>query len=251
PTLERGDRALPLLLPAERRHYGQPPAPLLRAGPRRLGGRHRTGGARAPPGRARRLLFVGLERGAGQAEHRLGLCFVLAEPLLGFLLGLALGLFVVAAPVLFLALAPFRCLALQPLAALALGAPVRLLLGDAALLGLAQARVAERMGAPVEFLVGQGAQHHAGRLRRCTSRGGRCGRAGRLLGAPPARARGPLGRRARRLGDLCVARAVHAALHFLNDHRLAAAVAEALAHDSLLAALERERLGRSDRQRLF
>src|SRR6266576_2189597 len=141
-----------------------------------------------------------------------------------------------ATAILLLALARLRGVALQPLAALAVGPAPPFLLGDAALLGLADAGVGERVGPRVAFLVGEGAQHDAGRLgrrgraqRRALHRGG----AGcRRLGLPRRRAL----RDADRLDGLGFARRQRATLHLLHDHRLAAAVAEALTHDSLLDA---------------
>ncbi len=250
---ERRVGALALLVHLERGDQGEPAAALLGPDPGRLGSGR---GTRGPAGTAargsRRLFLFRLERRtrAGRQCGSLGL--FLAEAFLGFLLGLALGFVFVTAAIFFLALARFRGVALQPLAALAIGAPARLLLGDAAFLRLAHARVGERVGARVAFLVGEGAEHHAGRLgRRGRAQRGalHCGGARRGgFGLP----RGRAFRDADRLGSLGFARRRHATLHLLDDHCLAAAVAEALTHDSLLdAAFERQRLGRIDAQRLL
>src|SRR5207245_9571149 len=60
---KRCDRALALLVGAERGHDREPSAILLRAGAGRLRSRRRPCGA-AAAARARRLVLVGLERGA-------------------------------------------------------------------------------------------------------------------------------------------------------------------------------------------
>ena len=250
---ECGVGTLALLVLFQRGDQCEPAAPLLRAGTGRLGGGGGARGAGTAARGSRRLFLLRLDGRAARAGRQCGpLGFILAEALLGLLLGLALGLLFVAAAILLLALARLRGVALQPLAALAVGPAPRFLLGDAALLGLADAGVGERVGPRVAFLVGEGAQHDAGRLgrrgraqRRALHRGG----AGcRRLGLPRRRAL----RDADRLGGLGFARRQRATLHLLHDHRLAAAVAEALTHDSLLdAAFERQRLGRIDAQRLF
>src|SRR3984957_8374939 len=99
---------------------------------------------------------------------------VLAETLFGLLLGLELGLLVVALAILFAPLARLGGLALGALGGLARDAHMGLLLGDLALLGLAQASVGQRMHARFLLVLGQRAQHDArglrggddGRLRR-------------------------------------------------------------------------------------
>ena len=66
------------------------------------------------------------------------------------------------AAVVFLALAGFGRLALGFFDRVALRADLRLFLGDLALFGFAQTRIAERVGAAVALLVGQGAKNDAG-----------------------------------------------------------------------------------------
>src|SRR5690242_6619896 len=122
---------------AECRDHGQARTSLLAAaGTCDLGGGGRAGGA-TRTARARRLVLVGLGHRRARnryAELRLGLVFT--EALLGLLLGLSLGLLVVAATLVFVALAGFRRLALGALRGLAHLADFRLFLGDHALLGV-------------------------------------------------------------------------------------------------------------------
>src|SRR5207248_549777 len=243
-------RALPLFVLLEGGDEGQSAAPLLRSDPRGFGGRHGTRGAgtaRAP----RRLLFLGLQRGAGPGQPRT-LRLFLAEPLLGFLLGLALGFLFVSPAVLLLALARFGGFALQFLTAFAVGPATRFLFGDAPFLGLAHARVGERVRARIALFVGERAEHDARRPGR-RSRPPPCARdRGRACNGGFCLARGDALRRARRLGGLAFARRGDTALHLLDHHGLASAMAEALTHHALLdAAFERERLGRTDAQGLF
>src|SRR3981081_2666889 len=109
-----------------------------RAGPPpRRGGRR---GAAAAAGRARRVVVLDLgldvaqvDRNGGGGGGRLGLRLVVAEPLLGFLLGLPVGLGGGAAAVFLVALARFGALALGALDRVALVAAARLDFGDAAL----------------------------------------------------------------------------------------------------------------------
>src|SRR6185436_19202883 len=110
------------------------------------------------------------KRNDGRRALRLRLGLVLAEALLGFLLGPFLGLFVVLAAALFVALARLGSIALGALARVAFEAPARLFLGDLALFGLSYTGVGERMGAGAALFLGQCAQHDAGRLRRRGSR---------------------------------------------------------------------------------
>ncbi len=111
-------------------------------------------GRRASPGgRAR----------TGRAAGRQGL---LAEAASGLVLGAALALVLLVAALLLLALARLGGGALAGVAGLALGAALRFLLGVAAILLLADAGVGEGVGARIALLVGQRAQHHAGRARR-------------------------------------------------------------------------------------
>src|SRR5262249_13652450 len=106
PAAECGDRTFALLVGFERGDDRQAAAPLLGTGTRRLGGGSRAGDtAGATTRRARRLVIIRLQRdrSRGSGHRSLGL-FVLAETLLGFLLGLALGFLVVPAALFFLAL---------------------------------------------------------------------------------------------------------------------------------------------------
>ena len=134
------------------------------------------------------------------------------------------------------------------------GADLGLFLGDLAFLGLAQAGIAERVGAAALLFLGQRAQHDAGRLRR----------AARPARAPrPARPAWPRALRARRAwrpaprragaGGRGLGLALGAGMRrFLtsDDHLLGAAMAEALPHHAGLGArLERQRR-LSDAQRL-
>ena len=116
-----------------------------RAGARRLRRRRRTRGAAPAPRRTRTaLVFVGFERERARARPRLQprLRFVAAEPLLGDLVGLALGFFVVPAALFFVALARFGGLALGALdAPRAARGCLRLFLGDLAFFGLAHAGI--------------------------------------------------------------------------------------------------------------
>src|SRR5205807_5647672 len=116
-----------------------------------------------------------------------------AEPLLGLLLRLAFGLLVVAPSVLFLALARLGGLALDPLTTFALRPAARVLLGNTTLLRFPHACVGERMRPGAALLLGQRAQHDAGRLWRHRGRGRRRG-SGRFRGAA-AWARAAFGRR--------------------------------------------------------
>src|SRR5262249_51645536 len=129
---ERCDRAFTHVILAQRSDDGKSPAPLLRARTSRLRGGRRSRRAGAAAG-ARGLVVVGFGHRLGaQRRRRAGLRFglVLAEPLLGFLLGLAFGLFVVTPALFLLALARFGGVALSALAAFAIGAPARLFLGN-------------------------------------------------------------------------------------------------------------------------
>ena len=134
----------------------------------------------------------------------------------------------------------------------ALRADLGLFLGDLALFGLAQAGVAERVGAAALLFLGQGAEHDAGRLRRRrgAERQPAAGAAALAAGAARRAWRpGPRRRGRRRSLGLAVG-AGDAALLDLDDHLLAAAMAEALAHHAGFGArLERQRR-LSDAQRL-
>ena len=245
---ERGFRALAHFVGA---HGGDQRQPAARPLGRGLGGAGRTlrrrGRAHGAAGTApefRGFVFFRFDHGpcAGTGGR-----FALAEALLGDLVGLFLGDFVVLAALVFLALARLGGLALGLFDGVALLANLRLFFGDLAFLGLAQAGIAERVGAAVALFIGQGAQHHAGRLGRGGGRSGcgrrRCSGGRRRLGGRRCgrRALGDrCGRRSRGLG-LAVG-ANGAALLDLDDHLLAAAMTEALAHHARLsAALERQR----------
>ena len=69
-----------------------------------------------------------------------------------------------AAAIVLVALARLGGLAFDLLAGLALVAPACVVFGDPPFLGFADLGVGERMGAGAALFLGQGAQHHAGRL---------------------------------------------------------------------------------------
>src|SRR5262252_5031142 len=228
---EGRDRALALLVGAQRGHDREPSAVFLRAAARRFRRRcrpRRAGTAAC----ARGLVLVGLER-----RPRAGPCrrnAVLAETFLGLLLGFDLGLEVVFAALLFVGFARLGGLAFGALGGLAQSADKRLLFRNLALLGFAQASVVERVHARLLLFLGEAAQHHTARR---LAGGGGSGRGGRR------RRRGRVGLRSRR----------HAAFHLLDDDRLGAAVAETLAHDALLdpAPFEGQGLARGHAELLF
>ena len=202
---ERRHRALAFLAGIESRDDREPAALLLGSGPRRLrrGDRPRDTTAGSADG-SRRLFLVGLldggphidRRGGGRCRCRcrrrgLGL-LVLAEPLLGFGLGPALGLVVVAAPLVLVVLARLGGVAFHTLAGFALVAAARLFFGDLALFGLADLGVGKGMGAGAALFFGQRAQHDA---RRLSTRA--AGLSGRRRGPAAARHRGATRRRRR------------------------------------------------------
>src|SRR5262249_39186780 len=248
PAIERGFRVLAHFIGAKRRNYREPwPALLCAAWPCFRRGR-RAGGARATCPRS--FLFIDpADLGAGQTP-RLGSRLFLAEALLGLLLGLALGFLIVPAALLLLALAGLCSLALGAFSRLALLAQTRLLLGDLAFLGIAQSRVGERMDASLLLFFREGAQHHPGRLCRCSRCGCACRRGRR---STPGDRRASLWRRSLGRGgfELCLGRG--AASHFLDDDRLGTAMAEALLHHAVLDAppFERQRFSRGDAQFFF
>src|SRR5262249_52222331 len=253
---ERCDRALAHFVRGERRHHRETAAALLAAAARRLRRRRRARGYTTTPRATRGFIFVGFERrprrgGGFERRRRLR-----AEALFGDFVGLALGLFVVLAPLFLIALARFGFDAFGFIGFFPALTDPRFFLGTLALFGLTQTRVGERVGARAALFVGERAQHDAGRL--CGGRGARRSGCSLRAGMCPARRRddalgrgrgAALGRR-RRL-RLRLAR-TGAALHLFDNDRFAPTVAEALAHDALLdaAALERQRLGRSDAQLL-
>src|SRR4029079_10209609 len=127
-----GDRALAYFIGVERGIDRQSAATLLGAGGRtgRLGrGGGTCGGATgaAPPGS---VVVFHLSDGGTSAGTRW--CFVRAETLLGFLLGLALGFLFVTAAIVFVFLARFRRVTLLELARIAFLTTGRLFLGDLA-----------------------------------------------------------------------------------------------------------------------
>ena len=202
---ERGDRTLAHFVGIERGGQREAAALLRRAGARSLrsGRGTRRSAADAAP---RRTAIVVLGFGGQRARDRrrrpdLGLFFLAAETLLGDFVGLALGLFVVAAAIFLGALARLGGLALGAFDRVALGADLRLFLGDLAFLGLAHLGVAERVRAAVLLFLGERAQQDAGRLRRGARRGAAgvgCGRyAAALHDADAARRRAAIRRRRR------------------------------------------------------
>jgi hypothetical protein len=164
------------------------------------------------------------------------------KALLGDLVGLLLGFVVVLAALVFLALARLGGLALGLLDGVALRADLGLFLGDLALFGLAQAGIAERVGAAVSLFsvsVRSTTPDAFGARRRGAGRGR--GGAGLAAGGGAGAWRRARGARSRR-GGLGLAVGRDAALLDLDDHLLAAAMAEALAHHAGLGArLERQR----------
>ena len=254
PAPERGDRTLALFVRRQCGDDGEPAAALFRADTGRLGcGRGPCGGGAAgtTTGGARGFLFVRFLGGTcgGDARLQRGRRRRFREALLGDFVGLALDFFVVLAALVFLALAQFGRRAFGALRLVAAVSDARFFFRNLAFFRLAQARVGERMGAGAALFLGERAQHHAGRLGRRVATwygalagfGGHDGALGR---------RGALDRRDR-LG-LAVARTAGAAFHLLDDDRLAATMAEALAHDALLdaAALQGQRLRRTYAQLL-
>jgi hypothetical protein len=221
----------------------QAAAAFLRAGAGRLRRRRRTRCAAAP--RPWGFIVLGFERGT--RAGRTGDKGILAEALLGFLLGAAFGFLVVAAPIFLVALARFRGLAFGPFCVLANLAIAFLLLGDLAFFGFAEPGVLERASARFLFFLGQRGQHQPGRPRW----GGGCDRGRghrRRHGLRLALCRYRLLRHDlvsdRRLG---LGVADNAAFDLFDDDGLGAAVAETLAHNALLdAALQRQGLGRTD-----
>ena len=248
---ERRDRTFALLIGGKGGDDGEPPAALFRGSAGWFGGGRRTWCRAAAADAPRCFLLVGFERRARarlRCRRSIG-----AEALLGDLVGLAFGFFVVLAAFFFVAFARFRLRTFRALGFLAALADAGLFFGDLALLGLAQAGVGERVRAGAPLLVRERAQHDAGRLGRRGSgaegrRGRRCRRR-RFGGDEAALGHGAAsgGRHGFRLG---LAGAGDTALYLLDDDRLAATMAEALAHHALLdaATLERQRLRRGHAQ---
>ena len=260
---ERGDRALAHVVGSERGDHSEAPALLLRrrlvGGLRRGDGTH--GAARPAAHQARALVFFHFRGDAGCACRRYrragrwsgcrrrggrgagGLS--LAETLLGFEFGLALGLFVVAMA-LFLGLAAgFGGFAFGLLDAFAAGAALGFLFRHPPFFHFANAGIGERADARGVLVLGQRAEHHAGGVaQRGGLRAGSRAAAERRLGGGCG-----LGddrfRRVRSFSDLRIA--TDAALAALFDHHLLGpAVGEALAHGARLdARLERQGLARN------
>ena len=162
--------------------------------------------------------------------------------------GAALGFGLAGQPGFLVLPAVFGGVAFGAFARLPLGAQAGVGLLALAVILFADAGVAERAGAGVALVVGQGAQYHAGlrarreRLHRPTIGGLRPLRRGRRRG----------GRR-RRLGSGMdrLAGAMGAALDLLHHHGLRAAMRKTLAYDALFdRTLERKRLGRRRGQSL-
>src|SRR5215831_1338566 len=167
---EGRDRALALLVGAQRGHDREPSAVFLRAAARRFRRRCRP-------------------RRAGTAACARGLVLV----------GLELGLEVVFAALLFVGFARLGGLAFGALGGLTQSADKRLLFRNLALLGFAQASVVERVHARLLLFLGEAAQHHTARRLAGGGGSGRGGRRGRRrrggLGGG-----GALGSRRRRRG---------------------------------------------------
>ena len=251
---ERGDRAFADLVGGERGHDGEPAAALLGADARSSWGRvsgarrrRRAAELRGASSSSASSVGRGVRRGFAASRSRRRTASWRPRRPCAWSLRRACAVLLRRA----CALPPLHGPAFSSfLAALA---DARLLFGDLALFGLAQTRVGERVCARAALFVGERAQYDAGRLRRGGRRRSRCRRAD----GPPGRGNVALrrgrgtaldGRRRLRLG---LAR-TDATLHLLDNDRLAATMAEALAHDALLdaAALERQRLGRSHAQLL-
>ncbi len=256
---ERGDRTLTDFVGGQRGHERQAAAALFRrrAASRPSGllrdARGCRGGGSDADLRLRRPRWLRRQRAARRqacvvvvVRGLRGLRLVVAEALLGFLLGLLLRLVVVTAALVLGLLAGLGGFAFGLLDAFAAGAARGFLFGDPALFDFANLGVGKRARARVALLFGQRAQQHAarrvlrGRLRP-VRRGLRCGR------RRPCR-RGS-GSRLRLDDDRRIAG--HAALRLLLDHHLlGAAVAEALAHGARLRPrLERQSF-RADAERL-
>ncbi len=157
---EGGDRALTLVVVAERGHERQAAAAFFfgRAAHRLRRDRGLAAGARDVRGPSSSSSMTVVRPATPP--------LMLAEALARFLLGLALCFFFRRAAGLFVAFAGFGGLAVGALDGVARGAALRLFLGGFALLGLAHARVDQRLAAGVPFFLGERAQHDAGRLRR-------------------------------------------------------------------------------------
>ena len=228
---ERSHRAFAHLVGGKRGHDGQPAAAFFGAGAGRLGRRRRTRRYAATAG-ARSLLFLGFEYGtSARFCHRcLG-----AEALLGNLVGFSFGFFVVLAAFFFVTLARLGFGALRLFGFFAALPNSRFFLGDLALFSFAQTCVGKRMSARAPFFFGKRAQHDTGGLQGSAGSSGRRRRSGRrrFSGYDAfRRRRGAF----RGRNWLCSAFSRSTAFDLLDHDRLAAAMAEALAHDALLDA---------------
>ena len=235
----RRDRAFTLLIGGQCGNNREAAAALFAGAARGLRSRGRPCRAGAAP-HARAFFFVGFERGApaGARLDRQFLCdFV----------GLAPGLFVVLTALFFIAFARLRPHPFGAISFLPALTDAGFLFGDLALFRLAQTCIGQRVGARATLLFSQCAQNDAGRLGRGGRRRGSGGsrRSLRGRGSHPAFRRCAAFGRGGGLG-FGFGR-TNAPLHLFDDNRLAASVAEALAHHALLdaAALQRQRLRRT------
>jgi hypothetical protein len=220
---ERGDRALAHFIGAQRSDQRQTAAFFRRRGARRSGtgggwtcGTGSTGTARD----TRSIVFFRFELQA--TERRLLDLFLGHKTLLGDFASLALGFFLGLVTRFLLALARIGGFAFGLLNSFARGAAARFFLGNLAFFGFAHARVGKRVGARDTFFLGQRAQHDAGFRRFRGWRGfGGDGRYGLWRFDWLGRGRG--------LGFSLTTDS--AALLDLDHDLLAAAMAEALAHN--------------------
>src|SRR6266852_2430805 len=264
---KRCDRAFTHLVRSQCGHQREAPAAPLRSASSWLWGRRRAGGARAATCRSRGFFLVGLLNDTARIDRRgrstvrlsggLWLGFVISETLLGFGLGLALSLLVVAATLILFALSRLGGLAIGAFGRIFVIASTGRFFGNPPLLDLADLRFRKGMSTSRALFLGQLAQHETPWLaaaRRVRDGPPGCGasRSASAAGRSPSR-RGH-GRRCgrRSLGDFAIARTHGPPLHFFDHNRFRTAMAEALAHHPLFdAALERQRLGWGDRQGLL
>ena len=232
PPTERCDRSFALFVGAECGDQRQAAAVLLSGAARRFRGGGRSPGARAAS-RPRRLFLIGFER--RPSSQGLGVRCFLAEALFRLLLGFELRFQLVLAAALFLSFASLRGITLGALYGFTAFAEQGLLFGNFALFCFAQPGIAQCTGTSRALLVCERTQHNSGRFGRscwCRSgrRGGRRDRDGRGGG------KSAFGRRRSRGRGLSPCSGGYAAFDLLNNDRLAAAMAETLAHHPLLDA---------------
>src|SRR5208282_3534505 len=141
---KRCNRAFTHFVGGKGGHDGQPAAALFTAATWRLGRRRRPRGC-AAAGATRGLLLVGFKGRAGAT--RLCRCRIRAEALLGDLVGLAPGFFVVFAAFFLIKFACFRRGALGALGIFTAAANAGLFRGDLTFFLLAQTRVGKRVSA--------------------------------------------------------------------------------------------------------